>query len=109
MNECNTDVIIYTPKKSDIGIDFYFRNQVCTDLGITRPTLNRYDSLLAVTIPSYRIARLGDRQPLSKYQLWAIKKLQTIIRKGIKGKGLRQYLSHNSHLLSYGEYKNEIA
>lgn len=109
MNECNTDVIVFSPKKSDVTIDYYSRNQVCSDLGFSRPTLNRYDALLAVSIPSYRLDRLGDRQPLSKYQIWAIKKLQTIIRKGIKGKPLRQYLSQNSHLLNYQEYENETA
>ena len=109
MNECKSDVTVYTPKKSDVTIDYFSRNQVCSDLKISRPTLNRYDSLLAVSIPSYRLDRLGDRQPLSKYQIWAIKKLQTIIRKGIKGKPLREYLSQNSHLLNYQEYQNEIA
>lgn len=71
-------------------------------------TLLRYDELLSTTIPSYREQRLGTRQPLTLYQIWAMKKLKQLIHRGLQGKALKQHLQTNSHLLNYEEYQNEI-
>lgn len=103
----NTNLSIYEPKKSDLLINCSLRNDVADDLGISRMTLLRHDSLLATTIPAYREDRLGDRQPLTLYQIWCIKKLRQLLHRGIKGKALRTHLINNSHLLNYEAYQNE--
>jgi hypothetical protein len=84
------------------------RKDVAKDLKVHRTTLLKYDQLLALTIPSYRTARIGDRQPLTYYQVWAIKKLRQLIHRGIKGSALKQYLRKNNNQLNYEAYQNEI-
>lgn len=71
-------------------------------------TLLRYDELLSTTIPSYREQRLGTRQPLTLYQIWAMKKLKQLIHRGIKGKALRQHLINNSEQLNYEAYYESL-
>lgn len=100
------------PKKSDVTEGYIGRYEFAALLGVHPSTIYKWDRKLAILCPAYFADRLGSRQPLSQYQQWCMRKLQTILHSPVEGKPLSwksvsKIVEKNPYLFSYDSFLAE--
>ena len=91
-------------------------------LGVSRPTIQRYDEIAYWEIQDYRESypllpkdqwfakrtKYDRTVPLSQYQIYVISMIQVAFRYQRKEKPIREYIQQNSYLFTKARYENRL-